>query len=318
MSESDSGTAPADDGGNGETRPDSQQRRSSWLASLLGGGTRARNGDNGWRESIEEVLEEQDDGEQVALGDEERRMLANIVSLGGTRVDDVMVPRGDIIALDINLSLQEIVSRYLDAPHSRLPVYRDQLDEVVGVLHIKDLVKFWGRTGQIDLQSILRPPLVVPPWKSVIDLLGEMRANRRHLAIVVDEYGGVDGLVTIEDLIEEVVGDIRDEHDDANDPSFVEHPDGTIDVDARYALSDFEERVGCDLLADEEDEEIDTLGGFVFVALGRVPQRGEVIRHDCGLEFEVVEADPRRIQRLKVHRSEQIPESDMSMPPPSL
>lgn len=142
----------------------------------------------------------------------------------------------------------------------------------------------------------------MPPSKPVTDLLVEMRAQRRHFAIVVDEYGGVDGLVTIEDLIEEVVGDIRDEHDNEEDPAFVEHADGTIDVDARFELAEFEQRVECDLLADEEDEEIDTLGGFVFVALGRVPKRGEVIRHDCGLEFEIVEADARRISKLRVRR----------------
>jgi len=245
-------------------------------------------------------------------------MLANIVSLGGLRVDDVMVPRGDIVALDASLTLSEIVTRYLAAPHSRLPVYREQLDDVVGILHIRDLVKFWGRTGEIDLQSIVRRPLVVPPSKSLIDLLVEMRASRRHMAIVVDEYGGVDGLVTIEDLIEEVVGDIRDEHDNQDDPAFVENADGTIDVDARYELVEFEKKVGCDLLADEEDEEIDTLGGFVFVALGRVPKRGEVIRHDCGLEFEIVEADPCRIASLRVRRSDPDPLPDDLPPRPML
>ncbi len=137
------------------------------------------------------------------------------------------------------------------------------------------------------------------------------------MAIVVDEYGGVDGLVTIEDLIEEVVGDIRDEHDNSEDPVFVDnHEDGTIDVDARFELAEFESRVGCDLLADEEDEEIDTLGGFVFVALGRVPKRGEVIRHDCGLEFEIMDADARRIWRLKVRRTERAAAPlDTGLPP---
>ncbi|WP_417519089.1 hemolysin family protein [Minwuia sp.] len=304
MSDPSSSSDPAD-GGDSTEQADSSGI-GTWIGGLLKGRSRNRNGEAGWRESIEEILEEHDDAdERGALGDEERLMLANIIALGGKRVDDVMVPRGDIVALEVSLSLSEIVARYREAPHSRLPVYREQMDEILGVLHIKDLVKFWGRTGEIDLPSILRPPVVVPPSKPVIDLLVEMRASRRHMAIVVDEYGGVDGLVTIEDLIEEVVGDIRDEHDDAEDPGFLEHPDGTIDVDARFELSEFEERVGCDLLADEEDEEIDTLGGFVFVALGRVPKRGEVIRHDCGLEFEIMEADARRIHRLRVRGAEQ-------------
>lgn len=300
MSDPTSSSAPAE-GGESEERTDSSGL-GNWLGGLLKSRGRSRNGENGWRESIEELLDEHDDGERDALGDEERRMLANIVALGDKRVEDVMVPRGDIVAIEVKQSLSEIVARYLEAPHSRLPVYSEQLDEILGVLHIKDLVQFWGQTGEVNLRSILRPPVVVPPSKAVIDLLVEMRANRRHLAIVVDEYGGVDGLLTIEDLIEEVVGDIRDEHDNEEDPAFVEHADGTIDVDARFELSEFEERVDCDLLADEEDEEIDTLGGFVFVALGRVPKRGEVIRHDCGLEFEIVEADARRISKLRVRR----------------
>jgi len=314
MSDPDSSSTPAEGGENG-TRDDSSVL-GSWLGGLLRSRSRSRNGENGWRESIEELLDEHDGGDEDALGDEERRMLANIMALGGKRVEDVMVPRGDIVGLEAGLSLSEIVARYLEAPHSRLPVYSEQLDEILGVLHIKDLIKFWGRTGQIDLQSILRPPVIVPPSKAVIDLLVEMRASRRHMAIVVDEYGGVDGLVTIEDLIEEVVGDIRDEHDKTEDPNFEELPDGTIEVDARFSLAEFEERVGCDLLADEEDEEIDTLGGFVFVALGRVPKRGEVIRHDCGLEFEVMDADARRIWRLRVRQPERhaIP-PDSVLPP---
>ncbi|MEC9346229.1 MAG: hemolysin family protein [Pseudomonadota bacterium] len=272
---------------------------SGWFSGLLRGLVGGRNGENGWRESLEELLEEHEI-EDTPLSTEERRMLSNIMSLGEKRVDDVMVPRADIVGIAEGCSMEEIVRSYLGAPHSRLPVYRGTLDEIVGILHIKDLVRFWGQTGQVDILPILREPLVVPPSKAVIDLLVEMRASRRHLAIVIDEYGGVDGLVTIEDLIEEVVGDIRDEHDSEEDPSFVELPDGTIEVDARYELGEFEQRVGCDLLDDEDDEEIDTLGGFVFYTLGRVPKRGEVVRHASGYEFEVTDADPRRIKRLRV------------------
>lgn len=229
-------------------------------------------------------------------------MLSNIISLGEKRIEDVMVPRADIVALELGLPLQEVVESYLAAPHSRLPIYRENLDDIVGILHIKDLVQLWGQKGEVDLKPILRQPLVVPPSKPVTDLLVEMRAQRRHFAIVVDEYGGVDGLVTIEDLIEEVVGDIRDEHDTEEEPVFIEHEDGTIEVDSRYELEAFEARVDCDLLTDADDEEIDTLGGFIFVTLGRVPKRGEVVRHDCGLEFEIADADPRRIKLLRVRR----------------
>jgi len=299
MSDSSSSMQPRNGGADDET--EQGVRKGSWLGDLVRNLTGSRPEENGWRESLEELLEEHEIGD-AELGPEERHMLSNIISLGDKRIEDVMVPRADIVALEMGLPLQEVVESYLAAPHSRLPIYRENLDDIVGILHIKDLVQLWGQEGDVDLAPILRQPLVVPPSKPVTDLLVEMRAQRRHFAIVVDEYGGVDGLVTIEDLIEEVVGDIRDEHDTEEEPVFIEHEDGTIEVDSRYELDDFEARVGCDLLTDADDEEIDTLGGFIFVTLGRVPKRGEVVRHDCGLEFEIADADPRRIKLLRVRR----------------
>jgi len=299
MSESSSSMQPRNGGADDETEQGT--RKGSWLGDLVRNLTGSRPEENGWRESLEELLEEHEIGD-AELGPEERHMLSNIISLGEKRIEDVMVPRADIVALEMGLPLQEVVESYLAAPHSRLPIYRENLDDIVGILHIKDLVQLWGQEGDVDLAPILRQPLVVPPSKPVTDLLVEMRAQRRHFAIVVDEYGGVDGLVTIEDLIEEVVGDIRDEHDTEEEPVFIEHEDGTIEVDSRYELEDFEARVDCDLLTDADDEEIDTLGGFIFVTLGRVPKRGEVVRHDCGLEFEIADADPRRIKLLRVRR----------------
>ncbi len=299
MSDSSSSMQPRNGGADDETEQGT--RKGSWLGDLVRNLTGSKPEENGWRESLEELLEEHEIGD-AELGPEERHMLSNIISLGEKRIEDVMVPRADIVALEMGLPLQEVVEGYLAAPHSRLPIYRENLDDIVGILHVKDLVQLWGQEGDVDLTPILRQPLVVPPSKPVTDLLVEMRAQRRHFAIVVDEYGGVDGLVTIEDLIEEVVGDIRDEHDTEEEPVFIEHEDGTIEVDSRYELEDFEARVGCDLLTDADDEEIDTLGGFIFVTLGRVPKRGEVVRHDCGLEFEIADADPRRIKLLRVRR----------------
>lgn len=299
MSDSSSSMQPRNGGADDETEQGA--RKGSWLGDLVRNLTGSRPEENGWRESLEELLEEHEIGD-AELGPEERHMLSNIISLGDKRIEDVMVPRADIVALEMGLPLQEVVESYLAAPHSRLPIYRENLDDIVGILHVKDLVQLWGQEGDVDLAPILRQPLVVPPSKPVTDLLVEMRAQRRHFAIVVDEYGGVDGLVTIEDLIEEVVGDIRDEHDTEEEPVFIEHEDGTIEVDSRFELEDFEARVGCDLLTDADDEEIDTLGGFIFVTLGRVPKRGEVVRHDCGLEFEIADADPRRIKLLRVRR----------------
>lgn len=299
MSDSSSSMQPRNGGADDDT--ETGTRKGSWLGDLVRNLTGSRPEENGWRESLEELLEEHEIGD-AELGAEERHMLSNIISLGDKRIEDVMVPRADIVALEMGLPMQEVVEGYLAAPHSRLPIYRENLDDIVGILHIKDLVQLWGQEGDVDLAPILRQPLVVPPSKPVTDLLVEMRARRSHFAIVVDEYGGVDGLVTIEDLIEEVVGDIRDEHDTEEEPVFIEHEDGTIEVDSRFELDDFEARVGCDLLTDADDEEIDTLGGFIFVTLGRVPKRGEVVRHDCGLEFEIADADPRRIKLLRVRR----------------
>ncbi len=181
-----------------------------------------------------------------------------------------------------------------------MPVYRETLDDIVGVVHIKDLMQYWGAESRAELGKMARRPLFVPPSMKVMDLLLQMRAARKHMAIVVDEYGDTDGLVTIEDLVEEIVGDIQDEHDVVEGPMMIDRPDGSIEADARTEIEEFESRVGCDLLPTEEDEEIDTLGGLVFSMLGRVPQRGEVVQHSCGLTFEVIDADPRRIKRLRV------------------
>jgi len=188
------------------------------------------------------------------------------------------------------------------ARHSRLPVFRENLDDIVGFVHIKDVLDFWNERENFKLAEVVREPLVVPPSMLLLELLGRMRDTRIHMAIVVDEYGGVDGLVTIEDAVEEIVGDIEDEHDEDEVPAMIDHADGSIDVDARVEVEEFEARYGIDLLPDETDEDIDTLGGFMVAMLGHLPRRGETLRHESGFAFEVIEADPRRIRKLKVRR----------------
>jgi CBS domain containing-hemolysin-like protein len=260
---------------------------------------RGKNGDASLRESLEEVIEEHEEAEST-INPEERLMLMNILAFGDMRVDDVMVPRADVSGIEVETPFDAVIDQFREAAHSRMPVYRETLDDVVGVVHIKDLMRYWGAESRADLGQMARRPLFVPPSMPVLDLLLQMRATRKHMAIVVDEYGGTDGLVTIEDLVEEIVGDIQDEHDVVEGPMMIERPDGSIEADARTEIEEFEARVGCDLLPTEEDEEIDTLGGLVFSMLGRVPQRGEVVQHACGLAFEVIDADPRRIKRLRV------------------
>jgi CBS domain containing-hemolysin-like protein len=179
-------------------------------------------------------------------------------------------------------------------------VYRGQLDEIVGMVHIKDVFAAVGRDGPFDMKAILRRPLLVVPSVPVLDLLLQMRTARIHMALVVDEYGGIDGLVTIEDLVETITGDIADEHDEPGPPQMVERPDGTLDVDARTTITAFEERFGTVLTAEERVADIETVGGLVFALAGRVPARGELVSHPSGLEFRVLDADPRRIRRLRL------------------
>lgn len=233
----------------------------------------------------------------------ERTLLANVMRLRDTRVEKVMIPRADIVAVDRCASLDETLEAFRSGSHSRLPVYRETLDDPIGVVHLKDVALKYGfgpRANDFNLTALARDVMVVPPSMRINALLERMQATRKHMALVVDEYGGVDGLVTIEDLIEQIVGDIEDEHDDAEGPSWIELSDGVFLVEARAEIRDFEAAAGVTLLDGEWDEEIETLGGLVFVLTGRVPSRGEVVPHPDGHEFEIVDGDARRIKRLRV------------------
>jgi CBS domain containing-hemolysin-like protein len=225
------------------------------------------------------------------------------------RVADVMTPRADIVGLEISTPLAEVVARFVEVELTRLPVFRETLDDPVGVVHIKDVVKLLApaANGEIPpwresvLHRIKRELLYVPASMRTADLLVRMRAQRIHMALVIDEFGGADGLVTLEDILEEVVGEIDDEHDVAEPPDLIERPGGGIEADARTPLEDLEARLGLTLqAADEAEEGADTVGGLVTALAGRLPQRGEVIVHPAGVEFEIIDADPRRIRRLRV------------------
>jgi magnesium and cobalt transporter len=260
------------------------------------------------RESIAELVQEAADaprtpGVKPELDRQERALIANVLRLRETTADDVMVPRADIVAMRIDVTLEQALEQIRREGHSRLPVYREQLDDIVGMFHIKDVFAYVGRPEAFSIQSILRRPLMVAPQIPVLDLLLQMRQARMHLALVVDEYGGIDGLVTIEDLVETIVGDISDEHDEEVGPMVSERPDGSLDVNARLPVEAFEERFGPVLTEDERDSDIHTVGGLVFTLAGHVPARGEVISHPSGIEFRVLEADPRHIRRVRVRRT---------------
>jgi CBS domain containing-hemolysin-like protein len=258
-----------------------------------------RNGETSVRDALDELIEDAGNDDDEPLGEDERTLLANILSLRDRSVEDVMIPRADIIAIDAEASLAQVIELMTSSGHSRLPVYRETLDDAIGMVHIKDVLAWRGGDSQFQLAKLLRRVLFVAPSMQVLQLLLEMRASRSHMALVVDEFGGVDGLVTIEDLVEEIVGEIADEHDRGEEPIVNRLPDGSLDADARVPLEALEAEVG-PVLSDEEREEIDTLGGLVVSLAGRVPIRGELIQHPSGLEFEVVEADPRRIRRVRV------------------
>lgn len=264
-----------------------------------------KNGESHLRNTIEEIIEEIEESESgeeagTPIGSHERVMLANILKLRHLTAYDVMVPRADIISVEINSGIDELIEVMSRGGHSRLPVYRNTTDDVVGLVHIKDLLAYAKSKQSFALSSITRETLFIAPSMRVLDLLLEMRLLRVHLALVVDEFGGIDGLVTIEDLVEEIVGEIEDEHDVAEGPKLIERRDGTLLADARLPVREFEDRVGPVLTDEEREEDIDTLGGLVFWLADRVPARGELILHPSGISFEVMEADPRRIKRLRV------------------
>jgi CBS domain containing-hemolysin-like protein len=285
-----------------------------------------RTPDKGLRESLEGAINThaaQNPNEQ--FGQEAKSMMLNIIEFSSLRVDDVMVPRVDIVAIQETASMRELLERLMEAGHSRLPVYRESLDEITGMVHVKDFMGWLTAKGARRRKSkSAKPPngalsvpaaelattvrqsglhrevLFVPPSMPASDLLVKMQASHIHLAIVIDEYGGTDGLISIEDLVEEIVGDIADEHDTDDENLIKQTGEATYLADGRVDLARLEELLHVDLLADEDEEEADTLAGLIFKMAGRVPARGEIIRHAGGLEFEILESDPRRVKRVRI------------------
>ena len=296
MNDHPSSPKPRDNGAENET---------SLFSGLLGwirGVGGAQNGEDSVRDALEELIEEREEAE-VPIDEDERILLANILELRGRTIHDVMVPRADIAAVSRDSSLSELIDLLTKESHSRLPVYGETLDDAAGMVHIKDVLAWRGRDEDFSLSKIQRKILFVSPSMQVLELLLEMRAERSHMALVVDEFGGVDGLVTIEDLVEEIVGEIEDEHDLDDNPKMIGHPDGSFTADARITLDTLEEMTGTEITGGDT-EDIDTLGGLVFSLAGRVPIRGELLHHSSGLEFEVLDADPRRIKTLRVLKPE--------------
>ncbi|MBT3991206.1 MAG: HlyC/CorC family transporter [Rhodospirillaceae bacterium] len=294
-------------------RQNGAETETGFWKSLLGWGQRLvqpRNGEDSVREAIEELIEESGD-DATLLEAEEHNLLSNILSLRDRTVSDVMVPRADICALDVNASVSDLIALINSEAHSRVPIYQETLDDAIGMIHIKDVMAAHSilepqtaddngkNGGDLHLRNIMRDVLFVAPSMQALELLLEMRVKRTHMALVVDEFGGVDGLLTIEDIVEEIVGEIEDEHDQDEEPQLSLKPDGSIEADARATIEAFEERIG-EVVTQEEREEFETLGGLVFSLAGRVPIRGELVNHSCGMEIEIIDADPRRIKKIRI------------------
>jgi CBS domain containing-hemolysin-like protein len=257
-------------------------------------------------------------------------MLQNILALRGRRIDDVMVPRADIVAVQQDIALGDLVKVFEGAAHSRLVVYNDTLDDPAGMVHIRDVIGYMVRHASVDeaknakrrkpfpagldlkaidlsvslsATRIIRPVLFVPPSMPALDLLAKMQATRIHLALVIDEYGGTDGIVSIEDIVEQIVGDIEDEHDEDETPAVIRQPDGSFLADARAQLEDVVATVGPEFEMGDVADEVDTLAGYIMTRVGRLPSRGEVVLGPEGFEIEVLDADPRRLKKLRIIRS---------------
>ena len=257
------------------------------------------------RDQIEEAIDEAETSSPVSgdLSPLERQMLRNLLQFGDETAGDVCVTRGDIISVPSTISFGELVKAFADAGHSRLPVYGESLDEVIGMVHIKDVfLAIVDESRDRSLPALMRSPLFVPESMGVIDLLARMRAERIHLGIVVDEFGGTEGLVTIEDVVEEIVGEIEDEHDEQAGGMLAMLDEGVWEADSRLELEELAQAVDGRLVA--EDGEVDTLGGLTFLLAGRILQPGESVLHQSGWRLESIAADSKRILRIRLHAPE--------------
>ena len=256
---------------------------------------------NNLKQSIETVLDS-DLKDTEGISKHERLMLLNILKIDGIRSSDIMIPRADIGAVELNDSFEKVLEVFIKEAHSRVPIYENNLDNIIGMIHIKDLVNYQNqkKTETNFLQNLKREILEIPPSMPVLDLLLKMQLTRLHMGIVIDEYGCTDGLVTIEDVIEEITGEIEDEHDEKNLPMLIKSSLNTFEASARIEIDELQKVTNVEFLNSYDNDDVDTLGGLIFSITGRVPQRGEIIKHSSGTTFEIKDADPMKIKSVKV------------------
>ena len=256
---------------------------------------------NNLKQSIETVLDNDLKGTE-GISKHERLMLLNILKIDGIRSSDIMIPRADIGAVELNDSFEKVLEVFIKEAHSRVPIYEKNLDNIIGMIHIKDLVNYQNqkKTETNFLHNLKREILEIPPSMPVLDLLLKMQLTRLHMGIVIDEYGCTDGLVTIEDVIEEITGEIEDEHDEKNLPMLIKSSLNTFEASARIEIDELQKVTNVEFLNSYDNDDVDTLGGLIFSITGRVPQRGEIIKHSSGTTFEIKDADPMKIKSVKV------------------
>lgn len=278
----------------------------AWIKTFI---RRKASNANNIQEAIDEFIEELEDAEQDPVSvDSQKTLLTNVLKTHDLRVSDLMVPRADIVAIDQNITLNELRDVFRENQFSRIPVYDESLDNIIGVLHIKDLLMCLLEKRECNISKLIRDVTIVPPGIPVMDLFLDLRDGKKHMALVVDEHGGIDGLVTINDIVEAIMGDIEDEFDNDDQPQIIEKPDGSLVVDARYEMGDFEEQYG-EFLTPEEREEVETLGGLAFYIAGHVPKKGDVLKHSSGLLMDILDVNASRVKRVRLRNISPKPSS---------
>lgn len=268
-----------------------------WFRHLVRGKT---SNTNVLEEALEDYIDELKETQQDEVSaDNQKTLIKNVLKTHSLHVADVMIPRADIVAISEDASPEDLKKIFSEKPYSRLPVYKGDLDHITGTIHIKDILACMLVGKSFTLSELVREPIIVSPSLPLMDLFLMMREDKKHMALVVDEFGGIDGLVTLNDVIEAIVGDIEDEFDNDDEPQLIEKSDGSVIADGRMDIDEFEERYGNFLSADER-EDIQTLGGLAFSIAGRVPKKGEILKHESGITLEIIDADKRRVGKMRI------------------
>jgi magnesium and cobalt transporter len=260
----------------------------------------SKNTTNSLEEIVADAIEKYDTNNKI-ISMEGKVMLHNVLEFGEIDVDSIMIPRSDIVAVSDKCSLLEIKEKFIEQGHTRMPVYSKSLDNVIGFIHMKDIFPYLGSNDNFHIAKVLRPIIAIPPSMRILDLLVKMRISRTHICLVIDEYGGTDGIVTIEDLVEQIVGDINDEHDEFEEPDINSLGENLYEANSRLSIETLEKTLGINII-DDPNEDCETIGGLIFILFGRIPVKGEKISHKSGIEFEILDAEARQVKKILIKK----------------